>query len=614
MTPAFPERAPAPDLLSDRVRSLYDYTPSSLLGNGLGMAVMAGLYAEASTLAPVWGWLAAFVAVWLARLGLALAYRRAAPTDEMACRVWLRRWGVAALATGAMWGAAAGMLYGPGDAVQRTALLMIVTGLCIGSIPSLATQGRVYLGFIALAFVPAIISVARDPHPRSMWLAALLLLIFATAALLGRNHQATFDRLIELQAEGRRLMAQLRGQTEAAEAARVQAEAANLAKSRLFAAANHDLRQPLQALGLFVEALRARVQAKEAPPGPADRPAPAPLPSLRPLVDRIGDSVEALDDLFTGLMDVSRIDAGGIEARPRDFAMGEVLRRLHLHFEPVAFDKGLAFSMRGLDQVVHADALLVERILRNLVANALRCTRDGGVLVSARRRGAQVLVQVWDTGIGIAPADQSRVFDEFVQLGGQPRDAAAEPRRGLGLGLAIVRRLAGLLGTEVILRSVPGRGSVFGFLLPLGDLARRVAEPEIAERPAATLKGRLVVVVEDDGPVREGWTHWLESWGAAVMAFDGHAAARRWAEAVEPSMLRPDLLMVDAQLEAGHTAAEVTDDMRAVFGEALPVLVVTGDARALPPASSAGRRVHGLLKPAPPSRLRAMIGHALASR
>lgn len=614
MTLASVDGAPASEPLSDRVRSLYDYTPSSLLGNGLGMAVMAGLYADTSAFAPVWGWLAAFVVVWLARLGLAVAYRRAAPTDRVACRVWLRRWAVAALATGAMWGAAAGMLYGPGDAVQRTALLMIVTGLCIGSIPSLATQGRVYLGFIALAFVPAIVSVARDPHPRSMWLAALLLLIFATAALLGRNHRATFDRLIDLQAEGRRLMDRLRGQTEAAEAARAQAEAANLAKSRLFAAANHDLRQPLQALGLFVEALRARVQAKEAPPGPADRPAPAPLPSLGPLVDRIGDSVEALDDLFTGLMDVSRIDAGGIEARPRDFAMGDVMRRVRLHFEPVAFDKGLALSMRGANQVVHADPLLVERILRNLLANALRCTRDGGVLVSARRRGDQVLVQVWDSGIGIAPADQSRVFDEFVQLGVPPRDAASEPRRGLGLGLAIVRRLAGLLGTEVGLRSVPGRGSVFGFLLPMGDLARRVAEPETDDEAVATLKGRLVVVVEDDAAVRAGWTHWLESWGASVMAFEGHAAARRWAEAVEPSMVRPDLLMVDAQLEAGHTAADVTHEMRAVFGPDLPVLVVTGDPRALPTASLPGHRVHGLLKPVPPSRLRAMIGHAMAAR
>ena len=244
----------------------------------------------------------------------------------------------------------------------------------------------------------------------------------------------------------------LHAQLAEARQALEKAESANLAKTRFLAAASHDLRQPLHALVLFAEALQSRPQA----------------PEQQRLVDNIAAAVSSLDGLFSALLDLTRIDAGGLQARPCDFALDELWQRLRVHFEPVAFDKGLALRLRGGQHRVHADPVLVERIVRNLTANALRYTEDGGVLLAARRRGAHVLLQVWDSGLGIAAADQQRVFDEFVQVGEATRATEPGARRGLGLGLAIVKRLAGLMGADIGLQSVPGRGSVFSLRLPLG--------------------------------------------------------------------------------------------------------------------------------------------------
>jgi K+-sensing histidine kinase KdpD len=207
----------------------------------------------------------------------------------------------------------------------------------------------------------------------------------------------------------------------AADAARREAEVANRAKTQFFTAASHDLRQPLHAMGLFAEALRQKNHDVE----------------VAHLVNSINESVDALEGLFSQLLDITRIDSGGVEVEPRHFAMGDLFRKLRLHFEPIAFEKGLALRFRGDARIAHADPLLVERIARNLVSNAIRYTSDGSVLVSCRRRNGRLLLQVWDTGTGIDAREQSRVFEEFYQVPGVERSLQHE-RRGLGLGLAIV--------------------------------------------------------------------------------------------------------------------------------------------------------------------------------
>ena len=409
--------------------------------------------------------------------------------------------------------------------------------------------------------------------------------------------------------------AQIAGKGREAQAQRRTAERASAAKTQFLAAASHDLRQPLHALGLFVQTLRSR------------HPAP------QGLVDNIGEAVTALDDLFTELLDITRIDAGAVDMRATDFAIEPVWRRLRLHFEPVAFDKGLALTLRGGHHVAHGDPLLVERILRNLTANALRYTADGGVLVAARRRRDRLLLQVWDSGVGIAAGDQGRVFDEFVRVADASTDPATTgAQRGMGLGLAIVKRLATLMGTTVELRSIPGRGSVFSLALPLGSL--KPNEPNEAIDPARpagasgvsgaalglgpTLHGRRIVVLDADAALRQTLSAWLGSWGAAVEAFDSFEACRRWAgDPIQPQSASAsatvDLWLVGwpAATWAQATPPQASPDLDAYFGAGLPVLWL-GDAPVSGNTLDQPTR-HVLDKPIQPNRLRAMISFLLGS-
>ena len=237
------------------------------------------------------------------------------------------------------------------------------------------------------------------------------------------------------------------------------------------------------------------------------------------LINSINGSVDALDGLFSELLDITKIDTGGVEPRPTDFQLDEVFRKIRLHFEPIAFEKGLLLRVRGGHRHAYADPLLVERIVRNLTANAIRYTNDGGVLVCARTRGAKLLLQVWDTGVGIGETDRERVFDEFVQL----HDAAASidphQRKGLGLGLSIVRRLASLMSAPLTLRSQRGRGTVFTLEVPQGRPRPAAAAPVRSSAPlGVTLDRRLVVMIEDDPAVKSGLEVLLKSWGASVIA------------------------------------------------------------------------------------------------
>ena len=250
----------------------------------------------------------------------------------------------------------------------------------------------------------------------------------------------------------------LRAEKLVSDAARHEAEVANRAKTQFFAAASHDLRQPLHAMGLFAEALRQRVHQG------------VNQPEVAQLVNSINESVDALEGLFSELLDITRIDSGGVAVNAQAFEVSDILRKLRLHFEPNAFEKGLALRLRGGQRVVHADPLLVERVLRNLVSNAIRYTHDGSVLVATRARGQRVLLQVWDTGPGIGEHERGRIFDEFYQVGGGAA-ASPEQRKGLGLGLAIVKRLAALMQAPLSMHSRPGHGSVFTLELPRG--ARR---------------------------------------------------------------------------------------------------------------------------------------------
>lgn len=329
---------------------------------------------------------------------------------------------------------------------------------------------------------------------------------------------------------------------------------ANAAKTRFVAAASHDLRQPVAAIGLLTGLLREQVSIDG---------------GTRRLLDRLGDAVAALERLLKGLLDLSRFDAGAVDVRPAVVPLQPLFDAVAAHEQEGAASKGLRLRWRGGHLAVHSDRVLLEQILRNLVNNAVRYTERGGVLVSARRVGAtQVLLQVRDTGVGIAADRQQQVFEEFVQLDNPARESS----RGLGLGLSLVRRGAELLGVPLALWSQPGRGSCFSLRLARVEVAAHPA-PMLAPGPLR-LAGRRLVVVEDDESVRESLRLRLEGWGAQVQAYAGVQPLR---QALERGAMpqRPDLLVSDQRLPDGDSAM-VAVSLATVHAR-VPVLVITGD-------------------------------------
>ncbi len=586
-----------PEVLEEEVRSAFEYLPATLVGMVAGTAVVTLLFWTLTPAALMASWLGTFATLWLFRLAMLQRYRRAvAAATAVDWLAWRSAWSAATLVSGALWGATAWIFYERGSGIQQTGLIVIVYTYCIAAVPVLAGRPRTFAAFAALCFVPMIVRIASDGGADSLQLAGELLLIVSLTTLLARSYRQALQRVTELKLDADSLLHQLRIEKAAAEAARQEAEIANRAKTQFFAAASHDLRQPLHAMGLFAEALRQRIRQ----------------PEVAQLVNSINESVDALESLFSELLDITRIDSGGIDVDPRNFSLEDILRRLRLHFEPEAFDKGLALRLRGGHHVVRADPLLVERILRNLVANAIRYTQDGGVLVACRRRGGQVRLEVRDTGAGIDAEHRDRVFEEFYQVP-SAQTRTDDPRKGLGLGLAIVARLARLMDAALELRSVRGRGSVFALTLPIATLGAEPARlPEQPLRSGVTLAGHLIVIVEDEPAVRDGLEVLLSGWGATLVTFDSVAATRRWAASKASATQRPSLLIVDHRLEPGCTGIDAISALRDRFDAALPAIVVSGSTLSGLEREAQAHDFHLLVKPVVPNRLRAMIAFKLA--
>jgi two-component system, sensor histidine kinase len=590
---------------ADHIRALFEQTPAVLAGNALGMALIALAFVPLAAPLRMAAWLALAGTLWGLRLAHWLRYRAHRDADDVTLMSWRRSWRALVLLQGAMWPLAVWLFWGLGDTFHTVALVLIAYSYTLGSVQLLATQPRMFLAFISLVLLPIIARVASDASQPWHWqLGLVLALLLAITYVMGRTYRDALAQALALKQRTEQLAEQLQREKAAADEARGAAETANRAKTQFFAAASHDLRQPLHAMGLFAEALRAK----------SERAGDAEVASL---VNSINQSVDALEGLFSELLDMTRIDSGGVDVQPGPVRLRDLFVRLRLHFEPLAFEKGLALTLRGGARIAHSDSLLVERILRNLVSNAIRYTEDGGVLVACRRKpgdAGKLLLQVWDSGVGIDATVLPRIFDEFYQVQGSA-PLAAHQKKGLGLGLAIVKRLADLIEAPLAVRSVVGKGTVFTLELPLGREPRTIAPPppSAAAALALTLEGRRVLVVEDEPAVREGLIVLLQSWGAEVEALESFAAVQAWR--AQPERTPPDLLIVDYRLPEGRTGVEALAALRARWPTMkLPAIVVTGSSLGGHEAEAGQHDFHLLIKPVLPNKLRAMVGFKLGVR
>jgi signal transduction histidine kinase/ActR/RegA family two-component response regulator len=391
-----------------------------------------------------------------------------------------------------------------------------------------------------------------------------------------------------LQAHRGELEKRIREATADLAAKKEMAERANQAKSRFFAAASHDLRQPLHALSLFVGALKARNQQ----------------PESQTLIDNIEASTAAMELLFNALLDISRLDAGTIEAHPVHFPLRKLVLDLDQQFSALAAEKQLRLRFRPCDVTLYSDPLLIERILVNLIANAIRYTDDGGVLVACRRRGRMVRISVIDTGRGIPLDQQESVFHEFVQLHNTARDRS----KGLGLGLAIVSRLGRLLGHRVDLQSRPGHGSVFSIDVPCGD-ARLIQPVSVASSaPGQIPADALVLLVDDESAILRGMAELFDNWHIDLVTAHSADEAEQWLSSLDRL---PDVIVSDYRLPDDTDGLAVITRLRQKFGRDIPAIVVTGDTApdTILRITQAGFPL--LHKPLRPAKLRALLTHLI---
>jgi signal transduction histidine kinase len=487
----------------------------------------------------------------------------------------------------------------PGTSPRQIAWVQVVISRA-GNTAIARHQLLATLGLVALAMLFTVVLV------RSLVLGGirpLMEIIAAVRGIAARNFRVRLpptakSELRELQ-QGINLMSealqffeedmQERIDVATAELAKQKEEAdrANQAKSRFLAAASHDLRQPMHALSLYVESMKPHVTGRKA---------------ATTLV-KIEAAVAAMETLFCGILDISKLDAGAVTPEISNLSVQTLLDGLYDDFRDEADTKGLRLRLQHCDVLVASDPILLQRILRNLISNALRYTEHGGVLIAARRHRGMLRLQVWDSGQGIQAEHLEHIFHEYFQAANPQRDRA----QGLGLGLAIVDRLARLLGHPLTVRSRPGKGTVFSLDVPIGqadpargDVARKTLED------MAQLHG-LVAVVDDDGMVQDALNTLLEGWGLRVIKASGVTDLLNGLE--RP----PDLLITDYRLGAEDGLALAQTVHQAYPDADFPTIVITGDVseESVRTLNESGYTI--LHKPVRPARLRALMTNLLRS-
>ncbi|WP_405229514.1 NahK/ErcS family hybrid sensor histidine kinase/response regulator [Lentisalinibacter sediminis] len=372
--------------------------------------------------------------------------------------------------------------------------------------------------------------------------------------------------------------------------AKAQAEAANVSKTRFLAAAAHDLLQPLNAAKLFT----ALLEEKSA--GMSEE--------QRRLVSRVESGLIAVEDLLSALLDIARLDTRAPRPKRESFPAAELFATLEAQFGEAFAERELALRFVPTRLWVHTDPALLRRILQNFISNARRYTRSGGVLVGCRRRDDTVAIQVCDTGVGIAAENREAVFEEFRRLAGSDEGS----KRGLGLGLAIVQRIARVLEHPLNMRSELGRGSCFEIVVPRAEPGRRPAPSTAEPRPLSSMDGHHVLCIDNEPDILDGMQGLLARWGARPLpAADLDGASRRIAALQEETGERPSVLLVDYHLNHGVTGLEVIEAVRAMTASPVPAVVLTAD-YSQEVADAVREAGHALLhKPVKPAALRALV-------
>jgi signal transduction histidine kinase/CheY-like chemotaxis protein len=571
-----PQPSDLDELRSEQIAAMYRGAAPGTFGSMFAAAILSSTLFFVGAV-PLWAsvtFASLVTANSILRLALIQIYRSRHP----AIANW-RPWAVAvtlsALGGGICWGLASWLLMDPARAEFQLLVFLCCAGLSAGAITAFGMFLPAYYCNLFPMMVPTVIWSGVHGGALHWTYAVLASLWIVVVAMLARTFSRTLVESLRLQLVNLALANDLRRQKEIA-------EHSNVAKSRFLAAASHDLRQPVHALSMFAGALQGRKLDVEG----------------RQLVTQIQGSIESLDGLFNSILDVSRLDAGVVEVRPRSFAIQPLLDRIYRDERPDAEQKGLELRFVPSRAIVHTDPVLLERILRNLVSNAVRYTHAGRVIVGCRR-GDRVSIEVWDTGGGIPEHEHQLIFQEFYQVGNHERSRS----RGLGLGLAIVRRLSSILDLPITLRSRLGAGSAFKIAVPRGEVSAVSWTPQ-ADDAIVTNRALRVFVIDDEVEIQAAVEALLSTWGHSVIAA---GSLDEILTRIPAGSMPPDLIISDYRLSDGENGLESIQHLRSKFNCSIPAILVTGDTAPdrLREATASGCFL--MHKPTSNARLRAAI-------
>ena len=554
-----------------------------ILNQGLLPAFAASLVVCAASLYGLWDvashtalivWMSLTVSVVAIRSLLIFFYRRHIDLQNAQRIIWHV---IGSAISGIVWGIGAAVLFPPEQLEYQLFILIILMGLGTGSVATHTAYLPVFFAYFPASMLPVAVVLFSAGDPIHISLGIMLLAFVFTLSYFGIKTNRNLKQSLRLRFENIDLVEQLRGQKD-------EAELANTAKSKFLAVASHDLRQPLYALTLFTSVLDESIK----------------YPKVRKIVEQIKASVETLQNLFDALLDISQLDAGIIKVEKTDFYLQPLFEKLDNDFDPQARKKGLSFIWPACSYAVHTDQTLLEQILRNYISNAIRYTDSGEVRITCEDKGKFIVINVIDTGIGIPVKEQQVIFEEFHQLSNPERDRS----KGLGLGLAIVRRTANLLGHSIDVASQPGKGSTFSITLEQANIRDRRGPiyPEVENE--IERNRTYMVVIDDEASVREGTQSLLELWGCHVIAA---ADKKQTMTRLRQKNRSPDGIIADYRLRENQTGIEVIRAIHAEYNDGIPALIVTGDIAVdnLREVNSSGFQV--LHKPVTPVKLRTFL-------
>ena len=528
--------------------------------------------------AELWVWVVALAIPFTLRILLNNRFRRyrTAINDQHWC--WL--YASLSLMSGCAWGLLSTLSMS--EVSHFYLVLVLLSGVTTSAMMTSAVYLPASLVFVAAVGIPVLVTCLShdDAEYQSMFYLAAVYLAFVLVFL--RSTHRSLMESIRLRYENEHLMRQLRKEKEIANQAMENAEHENFAKSKFLAAASHDLRQPLHALGLLFDGLKlSRSENEKA--------------ALFNSVDR---SIRSLSELLDGLLDISKLDAKAIEYTLRPVDVNEVIQHLVNELSPEAIAKGLKLHYRPCHYIVETDPVWLDRILRNLLSNAVRYTIRGRILVACRKRQERIVLQVWDTGMGIPASELDTIFIEFEQLHNPHRDR----NLGVGLGLSIVKRLCDLLGHALDVKSKLGRGSVFSVSMPLSH--EKVIQPSPPVALTQNLNHKTILVIDDEPQILDALRILLTKWGCEVItAMSGAEAINHLKE----KKIQPDVIISDYRLRDGETGVEAIEAVNALIGGSMTALIITGDTSParLKEIQESGYRV--LHKPVNPPQLRMVL-------